>query len=81
MAATEGEMTLAQMAERFDLHPNRITKWKFELRGMAVERFGPDGGNRTSEPTVGVKTLHAMTRKLTLGNDSFKNARSAMPAC
>ena len=28
LAAIKGEMTLAQLAEHFDVHPNQITQWK-----------------------------------------------------
>jgi transposase len=28
LAAIKGEMTLAQLAEKFDIHPNQITAWK-----------------------------------------------------
>ena len=27
LAAIKGEMTLAQLAEHFDVHPNQITQW------------------------------------------------------
>lgn len=28
LAAIRGEMTLGQLAEHFDVHPNKITQWK-----------------------------------------------------
>jgi transposase len=27
LAAVKGDQTLAQLAERFDVHPNQITSW------------------------------------------------------
>jgi len=70
LAAIKGEMTLAELAEHFDVHPNQITQWKSQLQEAAAEVFSPGGGHRTSEPAVDVKTLHAKIGELTLENDS-----------
>lgn len=32
LAAIKGEMTLAQLAEHSDVHPNQITQWKSQLQ-------------------------------------------------
>ncbi|KYK43211.1 transposase [Bradyrhizobium liaoningense] len=76
LAAIKGEMTLAQLAEHFDVHPNQITQWKSQLQEAAAEVFGAGGGNRTSEPAVDVKTLHAKIGELTLENDFLEGALS-----
>ena len=31
LAAVKGEKTLAELAQRFDIHPNQITQWKAQL--------------------------------------------------
>ena len=56
LAAIKGEMTLAQLAEHFDVHPNQITQWKVQLQESAANVFGP-GGNGTAQPAVDVKAL------------------------
>lgn len=28
LAAVQGDQTLVQLAERFDVHPNQVTHWK-----------------------------------------------------
>ncbi len=58
LAAITGEMTLAQLAEHFDVHPNQITQWKVQLQESAANAFGP-GGNATAQSSVDVKSLHA----------------------
>lgn len=52
------------------MHPNRITQWKSQFQEAAAEGFGPGGGNRTIEPAVDVKTLHAKIGELTVENAS-----------
>lgn len=76
LAAIKGEMTLAQLAEHFDVHPNQITQWKSQLQEAAAEVFGPRGGNRTSEPMVDVKTLHAKIGELTLESEFLEGGLS-----
>ena len=41
LAAIEGDRTLAQLAEQFDVHPNQITSWKAQLEGGAADVFVP----------------------------------------
>ena len=73
LAAIKGEMTLAQLAEHFDVHPNQITQWKVQLQELAANVFGP-GGNATTQPSVDVKSLHAKIGELTLENDFLEGA-------
>jgi transposase len=75
LAAVKGEMTLAQLAEHFDVHPNQITQWKGQLQEGAADVFGPGGGgNGAAAPIVDVKSLHAKIGELTLENDFLEGA-------
>ena len=76
LAAIKGDRTLAELAEQFDVHPNQITSWKAQLEGGAADVFGPGGGNKTAQPTVDVKSLHAKIGELTLENDFLEGALS-----
>src|SRR5258705_4154012 len=40
LAAIQGDRTLAQLAEHFDVHPNQVTAWKAQLEGGASNVFG-----------------------------------------
>jgi transposase-like protein len=78
LAAVKGEKTLAELAQQFDVHANRITTWKAQLLDGAAGVFGSEP--RAAPTAVDVKTLHAKIGELTLTND-FCPARSARPAC
>ena len=38
LAAMSGDKTLAELAQRFDVHPNQITEWKRQLSERASGR-------------------------------------------
>ena len=73
LAAIKGEMTLAQLSEHFDVHPNQITQWKTQLQESAANVFGP-GSSIPGQPAVDVKALHAKIGELTLENDFLEGA-------
>ena len=75
LAAIKGEMTLSQLAEHFDVHPNQITTWKSLLQEGTADVFGGGSGGST-QPAVDVKTLHAKIGELTLENDFLEGALS-----
>ena len=72
LAALKEAETLAQLAERFDLHPNQITQWKTELLQRAAEVFATAAEKR--EPGSDIKTLHAKIGQLALENDFLSGA-------
>ena len=75
LAAIKGEMTLTQLAEHFDVHPNQITAWKALLQEGAADVFGAGSGGPML-PAVDVKSLHAKIGELTLENDFLEGALS-----
>ena len=67
LEAIKGERTLAELAERFAVHPNQITTWRSQLLEGALGVFGAAPAPET--PAVDVKALHAKIGELTLAND------------
>jgi transposase-like protein len=67
LAAMGGDQTLAELAQRFDVHPNQITEWKRQLSERAADLFG--GGTASAEPPIDLKAVHAKIGQLTLEHD------------
>ena len=75
LAAIQGEKTLAELSEQFQIHPNQITKWKRQLLNNAQEIFERGSGNSSSDKSVTeIKDLHAKIGKLTVENDFLSKA-------
>jgi transposase len=62
LEAVKGEEPLITIAERFDVHPNQITKWKRQLLDGAAAVFGEDEQAKEDGPSVA--ELHARIGEL-----------------
>ena len=72
LTALKGELTLAQLAERFDIHPNQVSQWKDELLQRAGEVFSTAADNRGPAPDL--KALHAKIGQQALEIDFLAGA-------
>ena len=72
LAAIEGNATLAELAQRFDVHPNQITEWRRQLVANAPDAFTSEHERR--EPAIDVKALHAKIGQQALELDFLANA-------
>ena len=77
LAAIKGEETLAQLATRFDVHPNQIVQWKNQRLERAADVFGAAGA--TAEAGPDIKSLHAKIGQLALENDFLSGALGRTP--
>jgi len=72
LEAVKGDKTVAEIAQKHDVHPNQVTEWRRQLLDRAVDVFG--GGSAPAEPTVDLKALHAKIGQLALENDFLEGA-------
>jgi transposase len=72
LEAIKGEQTAIELAERFDVHPQVITKWKRQLLEGAPQVFGASEGDKEDGPDVA--KLHAKIGELTMENDFLSGA-------
>ncbi|MCH9765419.1 MAG: hypothetical protein K0U34_05440 [Alphaproteobacteria bacterium] len=81
LAAVTGDLTLAQLAEQFDVHPNQITSRKSQLEGGAADVLASGDSSTPAAPVVDVKSLHAKIGELILENGFFRgSAQQGRPA-
>ena len=76
LEAIKGEEPLIAIAERFDVHPNQITKWKRQLLDGAAAVFGEDEKAKEEGPSIA--ELHAKIGELTMENDFLSGALGRM---
>ena len=68
LEAIKGELTMAQMVEKFDVHANQITDWKKRMLASASDVFGK-GQQKEDQSEQTIAQLHAKIGQLTMEND------------
>jgi transposase-like protein len=66
--------TIAEIAQKHDVHPNQVSEWRRQLIERAAGVFG--GAAPSDTPPVDLKVLHAKIGQLTLENDFLEGALS-----
>jgi transposase-like protein len=74
LAALKGDRTLAELAEKYDVHANQITQWKAQLLDGAIGVFMSPAEKRGGEPGPSVKEMQAKIGQLALEVDFLEVA-------
>ena len=74
LATIRGDGTLAELASRYGIHPNMITKWKRQALAGMNEGFGRNAANRDLSHEVEIKTLQAKVGELIVERDFLAKA-------
>jgi transposase-like protein len=69
LAALKGDKTLAELAEKYDVHGNQITQWKTQLLEGAIGVFLSPAEKRGTEHGPTAKEMQAKIGQLALEVD------------
>ena len=68
LEALREQATVADLAERYQVHPNQIYTWKKQLQDQAARAF-ESGGNAAADHEREIERLHAKIGELIVERD------------
>jgi transposase len=72
LAAVQERETLSELSQKYDLHPNQISKWKTEFLDNAAQYLKSPGKNSKDKESVDVNELYAKIGQLQMELDFLK---------
>ena len=74
LEALSGELTLAELASKYDVHPTQITGWKRQAREGMVAAFSGKATTVQKDAAAEIRDLHAKIGQLTVEKDFLERA-------
>lgn len=74
LEALREDMTLAELAKKYEVHPNQITDWKRLLVAASAEAFERGTSKAEAAPPPDLKVLHAKIGQQALEIDFLSGA-------
>jgi len=74
LAAIRGDGTIAELASRYGVHPNMITKWKRQALATLKEGFAKGGPAGHADHVAEIQTLQAKIGELVVERDFLARA-------
>jgi transposase len=69
LEALREHATVADLAQRYHVHPNQIYAWKKQLLDQAAQAFESGSGDRAAEREREIEKLHAKIGQLIIERD------------
>ncbi len=66
--AITGDLTMAELVKKYDVHASQITEWKKQLLSGASDVFGK-GAQKAEDSEKTIQEWHAKISELTMEND------------
>jgi transposase len=78
LAAIKEDQTVAELAQRFAVHPTQVSEWKRQLLERSASVFETAAEKRGDSADVDVKGMQAKIGQLALENDFLAKALGRM---